>query len=107
MVYSAADLYAICSVQDNLPNTVLEAMACGVPVVGHAVGGIPDMVRDGETGMTVPVGDAGALAGAISGLLNDSSRCAQMGINARRVAVEEYPLDLQARRYADLYRRLI
>jgi glycosyltransferase involved in cell wall biosynthesis len=50
MVYSAADLFVICSLQDNLPNTVLEAMACGVPVVGVNAGGIPDMVRNGITG---------------------------------------------------------
>jgi glycosyltransferase involved in cell wall biosynthesis len=107
MVYSAADMFAICSLQDNLPNTVLEAMACGVPVVGHAIGGIPDMVRNGETGFTVPVGDAGALADAICGVLNDRARCVEMGANARRIAEQEYPLDLQARRYAELYKDLV
>ena len=46
-VYSAADLFVIASIQDNQPNTVLEAMACGTPVVGFDVGGIPEMVRSG------------------------------------------------------------
>ena len=58
MVYSAADLFAICSLQDNLPNTVLEAMACGTPVVGVGVGGISDMVRHGVNGLTVQSADA-------------------------------------------------
>lgn len=107
MVYSAADLFAICSLQDNLPNTVLEAMACGIPVVGHEVGGIPDMVRNGVNGLTVPATDVDALAGAIADLLNDSARCAEMGANARRIAVEEYSLELQARRYAELYATLV
>jgi glycosyltransferase involved in cell wall biosynthesis len=107
MVYSAADLYAICSLQDNLPNTVLEAMACGIPVVGFAVGGIPDMVRNGVNGLTVTPMDVGALADAMSGLLNDRTRCAEMGVNARRIAVEEYSLDLQAQRYSELYATLV
>jgi glycosyltransferase involved in cell wall biosynthesis len=103
MVYSAADLFAICSVQDNLPNTVLEAMACGIPTVGTAAGGIPDMVRNGVNGLTVPATDVKALADAISEVLNNSARCAEMGANARRIAVEEYSLELQARRYEQLY----
>ena len=107
MVYSAADLFAICSLQDNLPNTVLEALACGVPVVGYAVGGIPDMVRNGVNGLTVPVSDVDALARAISELLNSSVRCKEMGANARRIAVVEYSLELQARRYSELYAALL
>jgi len=60
-VYSAADLFAICSLHDNLPNTVLEAMACGVPVGGYAVGGISDMVRNGVNGLTVTATDVDPL----------------------------------------------
>ena len=107
MVYSAADLFAICSLQDNLPNTVLEAMACGLPVVGHAVGGIPDMVRNGVNGLTVAATDDGALAAAIVDLFNDSARCAQMGANGRRIAVEEYSVERQAQRYSELYATLV
>jgi glycosyltransferase involved in cell wall biosynthesis len=107
MVYSAADLFAICSIQDNLPNTVLEAMACGVPVVGHAVGGIPDMVREGTTGTLVPVGDIDALSSEISALFANPERLSVMGANARRIASEEYSLSLQAQRYAALYSELI
>jgi glycosyltransferase involved in cell wall biosynthesis len=106
MVYSAADLYVICSVQDNLPNTVLEAMACGVPVVGTDVGGIPDMVRTGINGLTVPGGDAQALAHAICELLNDRNLSRKMGAIGRQIAVDEYSLELQATRYAELYRTL-
>ena len=107
MVYSAADLFAICSLQDNLPNTVLEAMACGIPVVGFRVGGIPDMVRHGENGLVVPANDVRALADAIADVLNDRDRCAAMGARARQIAVEEYPLELQSRRYSELYARLV
>jgi glycosyltransferase involved in cell wall biosynthesis len=106
MVYSAADLFVICSVQDNLPNTVLEAMACGVPVVGTDVGGIPDMVRTGINGLTVPGGDAQALAHAICEILNDRNLSRKMGAAGRQIAVDEYSLELQATRYAELYRTL-
>jgi glycosyltransferase involved in cell wall biosynthesis len=107
MVYSAADLFAISSLQDNLPNTVLEAIACGIPVVGHAVGGIPDMVRNGVNGLTVPAADVEALASAIGVVLGDPARCAAMSAHARRIAVEEYSLELQGRRYAKLYATLV
>ena len=57
MVYSASDIFVQPSLQDNFPNTVLEAMSCGVPVVAFGVGGIPEMVIDGNTGIIVPSGD--------------------------------------------------
>jgi glycosyltransferase involved in cell wall biosynthesis len=107
MVYSAADLFAICSLQEAFGYTLLEAMACGVPAVGHGVGGILDMVRNGVNGLTVPPTDVKALADAISELLNSASRCAEMGASARRIAVEEYSLELQARRYSELYATLV
>jgi glycosyltransferase involved in cell wall biosynthesis len=106
MVYSAADIFAICSMQDNLPNTVLEAMACGLPVIGTDVGGIPDMVRTGVNGYTAPVSDTTAFAEAVIRVLGDPGLSAQMGDSSRKIAVDEYPLELQARRYADLYRQL-
>src|SRR5262245_40912632 len=105
-VYAAADIFAISSVQDNLPNTVLEAMACGLPVVGVEVGGIPDMVRSGVNGLTVPLGDEEMLSGTINRLLNDRDLSREMGRASRRIAVEEYSLQLQAHRYTELYASL-
>jgi len=107
LVYSAADLFVVPSLHDNLPNTVLEAMSCGVPVVGFEVGGIPDMVRPSVTGLLVPPGDVDALAGAIRRSLQDSAERTEMGANCRRIAVEEYALEVQARRYVTLYERAL
>jgi glycosyltransferase involved in cell wall biosynthesis len=90
-------------VPDNLPNTVLEAMACGVAAVGPAAGGIPDMIRHDVTGRTIEKHDAEALAVEIINLLNDRKRTCEMGANARRIALEEYSLHTQAQRYAALY----
>jgi glycosyltransferase involved in cell wall biosynthesis len=107
LVYNAADVFVIPSVYDNLPQTVLEATACGTPVVGFAVGGIPDMVRPGVTGWVVPPQDVGALRDAIRALLREPARLAEMGANCRRIAIEEYALEVQARRYIQLYERIL
>jgi glycosyltransferase involved in cell wall biosynthesis len=103
VIYSAADLFVIPSLQDNLPNTVLESMACGTPVVGFDVGGIPDLVRPGRTGQLVPIGDAVALRQAITHLLNAPSTCRQMGAECRKVAMEECSYELLAMRHTALY----
>ncbi|HNY64285.1 MAG TPA: glycosyltransferase family 4 protein [Deltaproteobacteria bacterium] len=106
LAYSAADLFVIPSLQDNLPNTVLESFACGTPVVGFDVGGIPDMVRPGETGMLTPLRDSAGLGNAIRSLLLNPALRAGLSANCRRVAVEEYSPAVQAQRYLDLYRSL-
>ena len=105
-VYSMADVFVIPSVQDNLPNTVLEAMACGCAVSGFRVGGIPDMVRDGVNGLLASPGDVNGLASAIRALLADDNRRIGMGKASREIAEREYSRKLQGERYADLYRTL-
>jgi glycosyltransferase involved in cell wall biosynthesis len=103
VVYSAADIFVMPSRQDNLPNTVLESMACGTPVLGHSVGGIQDMVRPGVTGAQVPPEDVEALTAGIVDMLGNPQWLDEMSANCRRVALEEYPLTLQASRYIRLY----
>jgi glycosyltransferase involved in cell wall biosynthesis len=104
---NTADVFVIPSLQDNLPNTVLEAMACGIPVVGFDTGGIPDMVRHGETGLLAPVGDVRALREAISRCLRDRDKCEVMGVNGRKVVEREYTLEVQAKRYIALYEQIL
>lgn len=106
-VYSAADVFVIPSLQDNLPNTAIEAMACGIPTIGSKVGGVPEIVRDGLTGVLVEGGNAQALAGAIGALASDAERRKEMSANCRRIAVQEYALEVQARRYVELYASLL
>ena len=103
LAYSAADVFVIPSLQDNLPNTVMESLACGTPVVGFDVGGIPDMVRPSVTGLLTPPKDAAALGAAIADLLHQPERLAEMSENCRRIAVEEYDMTMQGRRYQQLY----
>jgi glycosyltransferase involved in cell wall biosynthesis len=105
--YNAADLYLIPSLHDNSPNTVLEAMACGVPAIGFSVAGIPDMIRDGVSGLLVAQADVEGLSAAILDLVQNETRRKQMAENCRRIAVEEYSIELQARRYSELYNSLL
>ena len=107
LAYSAADVFVIPSLQDNLPNTVLESLACGTPVVGFDTGGIPDMVRPGVTGLLAPAGDVDALQHAIETLLENPSLRAELSHKARRVAEQEYSLAVQSGRYLELYQTLL
>jgi glycosyltransferase involved in cell wall biosynthesis len=104
--YAAADLFVLPSLEDNLPNTVLEAMSSGLPVAAFAAGGIPDMVRDNETGKLAPTGDSAALADAILALAADEKLRSRFGGNARAVALKNHRLELQAGRYAEFYASL-
>lgn len=105
-VYSAADLFVLPSIGDNLPNTGLEAIACGTPCVAFETGGVPEMVRPGITGLLAPRGDASKLGEAILRLLDDPSQRAEMSANCRKVAVAEYDLAIQAKRYLEIYQEL-
>lgn len=106
-VYSAADVFVLPSLQDNLPNTALEALACGVPVVGFDVGGIPEIVREGETGLLVRAKDVAGLRAAITSVVENKDARVRMSEAGRRYAVENYGLEIQARRYLELYTELL
>lgn len=107
LAYSAADIFALPSMQDNLPNTAVEALACGIPIVGFDVGGISDLIRPNETGLLAPLGDVSALAAAMSALLNDHERRERISRLCREVAVAEFDQELQAKRYKSLYQGLV
>jgi glycosyltransferase involved in cell wall biosynthesis len=105
-IYSAADVLVVPSLQENLPNTAVEAISCGTPVAGFSVGGIPDIVRPGLTGALAKPADANDLRRAIMELLNNQDRKA-MSESCRRVALQEYTLENQARRYLEDYEQLL
>ncbi|MCA1726658.1 MAG: glycosyltransferase family 4 protein [Actinobacteria bacterium] len=104
---AAADVFVLPSLDEGMPRVVLEAMAMELPVVGSSVGGIPEMVREGETGSLVPAGDSAALAGALGRLLEDRARAAEWGAAGRRVVVAEFSFERGIRRYAEALARLL
>ncbi len=104
--YSAADVFILPSREDNQPNVMLEAMACGTPPVAFGVGGIPDTITDGVNGRMIQGFDTAAMAGAVTELLFDSARAAAIARAARETIEESYPLDLQAARYEALLRAM-
>lgn len=106
ILYSAADVFVIPSVQEAFGQTALEAMACGTPVVDSAVGGIPEIVQDDVTGYLVPALSAGALSEAILRLLKDPEKRAGMSEQCRRLVLENHTLEVQARRYETLYHEI-
>jgi len=79
----ALDVLANCSLTEGLPNVVLEALAADVPVVATAVGGVPELIRDRETGLLVPPGDPSALAYALSEILRDRNLGATLSKRGR------------------------
>ena len=103
MVYSAADVFVLPSLADNLPNTMLEALACGIPVAAFATGGIPEGVRPGVTGLLAKTGDSAELRSAIIEILKTDAKRAEMSANCRRIALSEYDLGMQAKRYVEVY----
>lgn len=100
---AAADVYVNPADHEGLPVTILEAMALGRPVVATEVGGVPSVVRDGETGILVQPQQPEELAAAIRGLLGDPSRSRDLGAEARRLVEEEYGLEPMIRAFEQVY----
>ncbi|MBC20550.1 MAG: hypothetical protein CMJ74_09875 [Planctomycetaceae bacterium] len=103
--YSALDAFVITSKAENMPQTVVEAMACGVPTVGFAVGGIPEIVQPGRTGLLSTVGDCQGIANDIDSLIEWPERRRQMGAESRKLAVQEFDERKQLQKYLELYRQ--
>ncbi len=106
-IFGASDVYVLPSLEDNLPNTMLEAMACGTPVIAFDVGGIPEVVKNEENGYIVPKGNANMMARAILEIISRQDLARAMGRNAMRSAQEEFALEVQGERYRQLFGSLM
>jgi len=106
-ILRASDVFVLSSLWEGNPLSVMEAMAAGLPVVSTAVGGVPELVRDGATGLLVPSGDAGALGQAIQALVDDPARRQAMGAAARQHAVAHFDIRHTVRGYEQLYETLL
>lgn len=105
--YCLATLLAVPSRWDNSPNVIYEGMASGLPVVATNVGGIPELVRDGETGYLVEVDDDEALAGRIFDILTNPRLAEDMGRAAREIAISQYDIAVVADETLEHYRKVI
>lgn len=99
----AMDLFALPSQAEGISNTILEAMACGLPVVATAVGGNAELVVEGETGRLVPANDPQALAAALRELLDNPQRINAYGAAGRRRVEERFSLDAMTAAYLQVY----
>jgi starch synthase len=105
-ILSHATVFVCPSEYEPLGIVNLEAMACGCAVVASAVGGIPEVVADGETGRLVPPGDERALAAAVNELIANPAMAAEFGARGRKRAVDEFSWDKIAAQTAGLYAEL-
>ena len=103
LLYSAADVFVLPSVQDNLPNTVMEAIACGTPCVAFKIGGMPDMIEHQKNGYLAQPYQIEDLAQGIAWVLEDRGRHQKLAYRAREKVEKEFTLDIQAHRYLSLF----
>jgi glycosyltransferase involved in cell wall biosynthesis len=104
---STAEIFVLSSASEGMPISIIEAMAAELPVVATAVGGIPELVIDGETGFLVPARDAGALSHALGCLVADPALRRQQGKAARARAEKEFDLPAFRRAHVELYSSLL
>jgi glycosyltransferase involved in cell wall biosynthesis len=105
--YQAADVYVHAARADTFPSSILEAMACGLPVVATAVGGIPEQIEDARTGFLVPPGDAESMTARAMLLLQDQELRKNMEEQAAECARQKFGLERQVDAYLDWYYKLL
>jgi glycosyltransferase involved in cell wall biosynthesis len=103
----AMDIFALTSRLEGLPLALLEAWAASLPVVSSAVGGVPKVVREGETGLLFPNGNEPALTAALRDLLSDPAKAARMAATGLAVVRKEYSLERMASEYEAYYRAIL
>lgn len=106
-LYSAADVMLAPSIQDNLPNTVMEALACGTPVVAFDIGGMPDLIAHRGHGFLARPFSTEDFAAGMTWVLEDAGRWRELSTRAREKVVAEYALPKIAQRHLRLYSELL
>ncbi|WP_214807094.1 glycosyltransferase family 4 protein [Exiguobacterium sp. s102] len=103
LAYSAADLFVAPSIEDNLPNTVIESMSCGTPVLAYNIGGMGDMIDNSENGYLIPPFDTKIYAEKIKYLLNEPKTLLEFSIKAREKVLKNFDLKYISDCYLELY----
>lgn len=105
-IMNCADALVLCSETENAPLTILEGMSCGLPIIATNVGGIPELVQDGENGFIVPLKHPEEIAEAALKLNADTDLLSRMGVNARKTVLERYTKDQVVPQYLEVYEDL-
>lgn len=106
-VTNAMDIFVLASVLEAAPIVVLEAMACAKPVIATGVGGVPELVIDGETGILVPPKQPEAIAKAVLYLLNHPKKAGEMGLKGRQRVTDHFSLEMCAQRHEEIYNMVL
>lgn len=106
-LYAASDVFVLPSLQENLPNTLIEAMSCGVPAVAFDTGGVTDVIDHAVNGYCARFSHTGDLAKGIHWVLNDESRHVVLSRNAREKVTHDFSLKSVAGRYVALYESIL
>lgn len=107
LIYSAADAFILPSIQENLANTVVEALACGCPAIAFDIGGTPDLIEHQVNGYLAQAYDIKDLAHGILWVLDNTERRQQLQKSARDKAEQEFSQNIQASRYSNLFSKIL
>ncbi|MCB0167625.1 MAG: glycosyltransferase [Anaerolineae bacterium] len=105
--YRQADIFVTATTWEGMPNTVLEGMACGLPVVSTRASGLEELVREGVNGYLVNINDANALADRLANLINNRYERLRMSKESRKIAEQEFAWEYIAEQYVEIYKRII
>jgi len=102
-IMRAYSIFALSSVAEGMPVTILEAMSCGLPIIATAVGGIPEVVQEGQTGFLVPASNAAEMAAGFARYLENPALIAQHGATARNLIEQKYSMKSMVAAYQQMY----
>jgi len=105
--YAMADVFVMPTLEDNLPNTILESLSCGLPVVGFAVGGVPQMIQHKKNGYLAKPKNSKDLAVGLEFILSDEQLLETLSTQSRKDACEQFSFEVVAKKYLDFYKKLI
>jgi len=104
---NASDILILPTYNEGLPNVIMEAMACSLPVITTRVGGIPEIVKNGKTGILINKKDALSLRGSILKLIQNKQERVKMGVNGRKIIEQKFTQEQGAKRIEEIYEKFI
>ena len=107
LVYSSIDLLMSTSIMEGTPMVILEAMAYGKPVIATSVGGVPDVIKNNQTGILIKSKDLRSYVAASRQLLSNPSRMKKMGLTGHKHLIKNFTMDLWIEKHLNEYKRFV